>query len=239
MARDKPPAKWDVWFVAADQVYRGVPTDVAAGWAGAGRLGPNDKLRPAGSSAGWLKPADVPGVGGFLYAPPPTAGAAAGGWPDLETDPPPRRKEAPDDEVDMIPLIDVSLVLLVFFMITTTVSVTSAVDVPEMKNAGDLSAEGSALVIQVEPGPGGRPVYAVRGVDQTPGADDANLPDPAALFARLDARLGSAADPPAVRIACHQTLPTEAAWAILPGLDKRQKDKRIRGYTGDARGVAK
>ena len=233
MARDKPPAKWDVWFVAADQVYRGVPTDVAAGWAGQGRLAAADKLRPSGTAEVWRAAADVPGVGGFLYQVPAAGDGPADAWPDLETDPPPRRQDADDDEVDMIPLIDVSLVLLVFFMLTTTVSTLSAVDVPEMTNVSQISPEGTALVLQVDNGPDGKPVYAVRVGDAPPAPDDANLPTPAALFARLDARLSGSQDPPPVRIACAGKLDGDLAWGLTPELDRRQKAGRIRSYTAD------
>ena len=48
----------------------------------------------------------------------------------------PRIIEGEDEDVDMIPLIDVSLVLLIFFMMTTAVSsgVFSPIPTPEAKH---------------------------------------------------------------------------------------------------------
>lgn len=230
----KSPAKWDVWFVAADQVYRGVPTDVAAGWAQTGRIGPADKLRPAGSGDPWRPAADVPGVGGFLAPPRPAAldDAVPAAAADLDLGPKPRRREAEDDDVDMIPLIDISLVLLVFFMMTTVVSVSSPVALPEMKYVGELTGDTTALVIQVEQRGGGL-VYAVRAGPGAPAAGDADLTSTGEMFARLDAQIAARREPPAVRLAGQSDAPTDAVLALGGELDRRQKAGKIRSYTVD------
>ena len=45
-----------------------------------------------------------------------------------------------DDDPDMIPLIDISLVLLIFFMMTSTVAVVSSqINVPEVQNGSTLA----------------------------------------------------------------------------------------------------
>ena len=36
----KPPKAFDVWFVTANTVYKGVPYNVVADWAQQGRLAP-------------------------------------------------------------------------------------------------------------------------------------------------------------------------------------------------------
>ncbi len=225
----KQPARWDVWFVAADQVYRGVPTDVAAGWAGAGRLAAGDRMRPAGRAEAWRKVADVPGVGGFLYRPP-GGGAADAAELDLDAGPPPRRRQADDDEVDMIPLIDISLVLLVFFMMTTVAASMPAVDVPNMKYAQDMTKEASSLTVQIEKRGAAEVVYAVRVGDAAPETADANLPAFAELLARLDAKLSSRTTPPDVRIACQKEVDSAEVWKLQAELDKREKKGMIRSY---------
>jgi len=51
----KPPKAFDVWFVAAEQVYKGVPYNVVADWTQQGRLAPTDMVRPTGTKEGWVK----------------------------------------------------------------------------------------------------------------------------------------------------------------------------------------
>ena len=74
---------FDVWFVAANQVYKAVPYGVATGWAEQGRLGADDKVRPAGVDAAWVRAADHPLIGDFLFA----AGPPAGTGPAAPLDP--------------------------------------------------------------------------------------------------------------------------------------------------------
>src|SRR5262249_30602303 len=128
----KRPKQFDVWFVAANTVYKQVPYNVVADWAQQGRLGPADQLRPAGSTEPWTR-IDADAL--FAdYLPRPVGETVAVGetapgeaspaiaeameapeTPDL--DPLPRRRSPyGEDDVDMIPLIDISMVLLVFFI---------------------------------------------------------------------------------------------------------------------------
>ncbi|MDR7387550.1 MAG: M20/M25/M40 family metallo-hydrolase, partial [Armatimonadota bacterium] len=54
-----------------------------------------------------------------------------------------------DDEVDMIPLIDISMVLLVFFIMIQAAGALAPVDVPEMRFAGELTADPNAITITI------------------------------------------------------------------------------------------
>ena len=47
------PKTFDVWFVAANTVYRAVPYQVVADWTQQGRLSAADRLRPAGVETAW------------------------------------------------------------------------------------------------------------------------------------------------------------------------------------------
>jgi biopolymer transport protein ExbD len=111
----------DVWIVESDTVYREVPYEVVTDWVQQGRLLDDDMLRWSGQ-AEWFRLGSTPMFKAFM--------------PQVETDRANDQAEAleavhvdfswkrprpdEDDDVDMIPLIDVSLVLLVFFMMTTT-----------------------------------------------------------------------------------------------------------------------
>src|SRR5262245_10918244 len=131
MARD-----FDVWVHSSNTIYKRVPFGVVTDWAQQGRLAATDKLRHAGGEREWLAIKDDPIVSDFLFAKSkaPLAEPAA---PALDTHAADlawgKVHEDDDDDVDMIPRIDISLVLLVFFMMSTAVSALSPMDVPQMK----------------------------------------------------------------------------------------------------------
>ena len=224
---------WDVWLIAADQVYKNVPADVLAGWAEQGRLAPSDRLRPSGSAEPWAIAKDAAGVGGFFAPERPALPDEAQYHEEIELGPRPRRREASDDEVDMIPLIDVSLVLLVFFMLTTVVATMPSVDVPAIKNVNTFAPEANALVVQIEEPAPGSLTYAVRAVESAPAPGDANLKDLAALSARLNGLLATRQTPPAVRVACQGRVSSEKMFAVLGVLDALHRAKKIDTYTAD------
>src|SRR5712675_1477775 len=114
---------FDIWIVESNTVYKEVPFTVVTDWLQQGRLLSNDKAKPSGT-ADWHELGQMPDMAAFL---PRREGRQADdvaealepvqlemGW----------RRHADDDDqdVDMIPLIDVSLVLLIFFMMTSTVA---------------------------------------------------------------------------------------------------------------------
>jgi biopolymer transport protein ExbD len=118
----------DVWIIEGNTVYKEVPFDVVADWVQQGRLLEDDMLRPAGTSE-WTR---IGGMNEFaVYLPKPAA------EPEVESQVEPmeevetgfnwkRPYDDEDSEVDMIPLIDVSLVLLIFFMLTTNPETSAA-----------------------------------------------------------------------------------------------------------------
>lgn len=232
----KSPDKFDVWFVAADQVYRAVPWAVVSGWAEQGRLAAADRVRPASSTTAWLKVADEPRLSGFLFDPDRHRGESAGDGAPIELDVGLRKRarEIEDDEVDMIPLIDVSLVLLVFFMLTTVVAAVSPVAVPEMNYAQEFAVEADSITVQIDKLPGGdEHFYALRLGDSGPTPDDNNLLSLGELMARLDKRLAERNVPPEVRIACHGELPGGLVREVTEQLNRRQLKGQITQYTAD------
>jgi len=110
-----PDAKYyDVWIIKANQVIREIPAATIAQWIEERRLVVRDKIRPAGT-ANWFEVSQHPSLENTL--------------PQKEN-PEPEILESPshsfqkhqgvDDDIDMIPLIDVSLVLLVYFLMSTS-----------------------------------------------------------------------------------------------------------------------
>ena len=118
----------DVWIIEGNTVYKEVPFDVVADWVQQGRLLEGDMLRPSGTSE-WTA---IGGMSEFaVYLPKPAT------EPEIESQVEPmeevetgfhwkRTHDDEDSEVDMIPLIDVSLVLLIFFMLTTNPETSAA-----------------------------------------------------------------------------------------------------------------
>jgi len=248
----KPPKAFDVWFVTANTVYKGVPYHVVADWTQQGRLGPSDMVRPAGTSVAWGKVEEQEGLTDYLPQPSvarsvPARVTAAGletvhigevvteadGEPvELpEPEPPPSKPRIEeDDEVDMIPLIDISMVLLVFFIIIRAAGALAPVDVPEMKYAGELSNDPQAITINIDKADEFTVIYSVRKGQSPARPDHDKLPTPEAALGALDKLLLETEEPPEVRIACRKDLPNDRVAELQLELEPMFKKKRINSY---------
>lgn len=242
---------FDVFLVVADTVYKGVPYHVVCGWAEQGRATADDKIRPAGSTAPWMRLGDHPMVSDFLPRKPkvasalPVASVAASSlYPDepahaIEMDRWKKTPEDDDDDVDMIPLIDVSLVLLIFFMLTTAVSSMSPVRVPGMRNAGKLSKDPDALTIFLDKRPNGEVFYGIGIGASPPTKENGNLRSVGDLSDRLDSVLGGVSRPPEVRIACHVDLQRAYVKQVAQDLERRRGKGTIAFYAAEVNEVKK
>lgn len=159
----------DVWILEGNTVYRGVPFTVVADWLQQGRLLPEDRVSISGGKK-WLSIIEVSAFQAFL-----PKSDAMDAEDAAEAHEPVdmglnwgKRREEEDDDVDMIPLIDVSLVLLIFFMMTASVAtgIISPINTPpaehqtaeiatDMLWVGVDSKSGSGLV---ERGPDGKEI---------------------------------------------------------------------------------
>ena len=74
----------------------------------------------------------------------------------------------------MIPLIDISLVLLIFFMMTMTVASISHINVPSMENAVKIDTSRDTVRIDVDLS-NGKTVYAIGKGTAAAKDEDANL----------------------------------------------------------------
>ena len=144
----------DVWIVDLNKVYTGVPFTVVTDWLQQGRLLAADRVRLAGKQK-WHPIEGVPALTPYLPKAQPLEiedRAEAMEPIDLGLQSPKVREEE-DDDVDMIPLIDVSLVLLIFFMMTTAISsgVFSPIPTPQAKHQlASISADTFWLGIEVD-----------------------------------------------------------------------------------------
>src|SRR5437660_6910073 len=152
----------DVWIIESHTVYREVPYTVVCDWIQQGRLLEGDQLKASGTSE-WFSLGSAPAFAAYLpraepfhaedqaEALQPVQAEFAWGQP----------RGADDEDVDMIPLIDVSLVLLIFFMMTTTVAgAGSLIKTPFAINGSQLTSE-DRYWIGIERTDDGRIVYSL------------------------------------------------------------------------------
>jgi biopolymer transport protein ExbD len=224
---------FDVWLLKANTVYKKVPYGVATGWAEQGRLSADDKVRPAGVQTQWVRVGDHPLLSDFLFAVPPGGGPAdvAEQLHDVEMDVNWGKTAAEeDDDVDMIPLIDISMVLLIFFMMTATVAAVSSVDVPVMRNASEIGKDPNAFTVSIDRRKDGNVVYSLRVGDNLPDNEDNNLASKDDVTRHLKAKLKKAKEAPEVRIACHKELPRALVHEVAKELHKLRDEKLIAFY---------
>jgi biopolymer transport protein ExbD len=130
------PKTFDVWIVESNTVYRKVPYTVVADWAQQGRLLEEDKLRAHGTD-NWVLVADFPALQAYLpKTEPHRAEDQAEALEPVQVDFTWKPRATDDDEdVDMIPLIDISLVLLIFFMMTAAVGGAASIfNIPQAEH---------------------------------------------------------------------------------------------------------
>jgi biopolymer transport protein ExbD len=80
-----------------------------------------------------------------------------------------KKQTAEDNEVDMTPMIDCIMLLLIFFMTTSKMSAAGAVPVPEAKSGGAVDPK-KTIVISMFEGLGGKETEVVLG-DGKPDGD--------------------------------------------------------------------
>jgi biopolymer transport protein ExbD len=143
------PRTLDVWIVDRNMVYQKVPYTVVGDWLVEGRLLGTDRVRGAGTNEPWLPLSEHALLSSFIPKPDPKrADDTAEAYEPIDMEITVKKPgEAEDDDVDMIPLIDISMVLLVFFMMTASNLVTaSPVLSPEARNTLAIDAAGSFTV---------------------------------------------------------------------------------------------
>lgn len=232
---------FDVWFISANTVYRAVPYHVVADWVQGGRLGQADRLRAAGTEEPWKTVAEFPLFADFTPASTAPPGLVLeqtpAGEPVHLPEPPEeealmtgRRRGEEDDEVDMIPLIDISMVLLVFFIMVSAAGALSPVDVPDMHYGGELHNDPQAITISIEKASAEDVHYSVRVGSTAAKKEHSKLENPEAALAALDSILSERTQPPEVRIACEKDLPSERVIELSKELKKRLEARKINSF---------
>jgi biopolymer transport protein ExbD len=143
----------DVWIVESNTVYREVPFMVVTDWVQQGRLLADDKVRPSGT-AQWYPIGGSPTFAPYLpKAQEHRAEDQAEALEPVQVDFTWRRRaDDEDDDVDMIPLIDISLVLLIFFMIVSESGYVfgGKIDIPGAHQKRETLAKNMKLWVGVD-----------------------------------------------------------------------------------------
>jgi biopolymer transport protein ExbD len=158
-----PNRFFDVWIIETNAAYRNVPYTVVTDWVQQGRLLSEDKVRPAGAKE-WSRVADLAAISAYVpQREPHRAEDTAEAMEPVQVEVAwKKRAEDEDDDVDMIPLIDVSLVLLVFFIMTTAgfAGAVSFIKTPPAEHRL-LAIDKNMIWVGIDRGPNGQLVYSL------------------------------------------------------------------------------
>ncbi len=78
----------------------------------------------------------------------------------------PRRAAPPDAEMDMTPMIDITFLLLIFFIVSSVVAQNDAVPLPVAQHGDAVSAHLSVIITVAETGDGEAVIYKGDGIDE-------------------------------------------------------------------------
>lgn len=224
---------FDVWVIENNTVYRDVPFSVVTDWVQQGRLLDDDKVRSAGT-APWVRLAEMPLLSPYVpKAEPFRAEDKAEALEPVQIDFSWKRRRGSDDEdVDMIPLIDVSLVLLVFFMMTAAVGGAGSIFNTPKAEHKLLDSNPNMWWVGIARDPDGKPVYSL-GKGEGKGKPFENRD---ALVRGIESDLQKEDGAVKIRIRADERLPIEVIremTADLEGFKMRGKVEAIYGEVSE------
>jgi biopolymer transport protein ExbD len=227
----------DVWVIDTNTVYSKVPYTVVADWIQQGRILDSDRVKPSGTPS-WQNFADVPTFAPYFPKSAPfQADDHAEALEPVEigfTWKPPQPDE--DEDVDMIPLIDVSLVLLIFFMMTAAVSsASSLIKTPQAFEGTGLTRDENMLWIGIDRASDNSVFYSIGHGNSIPAEGDRLYVDdpPSApnaksglqkVLERFDGMLRQG--PVEVRIKANRDLPYDLIKKLTVALERRKSPSR-------------
>jgi len=227
---------FDVWILETNTVYREVPYTVVTDWAQQGRLLPDDNLRPSGT-AQWMKLSEMPAFAVYLPQAEPfqaedTAEALEPVHGDIVVHPHPGDE---DEDVDMIPLIDISLVLLIFFMMTAAVGGAASIFDTPRANYKLISAKPEIVWVGIRRDDAGEPNYSFGKGEGDKGKEFAR--DRAAMLQALATELNELAkeNPVEINIQADQSLPFDVVSEMTVELVKFKRQGKIAKIYGGVR----
>ena len=216
----------DVWLVESNTVYREVPFTVVADWVQQSRVLPDDMLRPSGT-AQWYKVGASPEFSPYIpRSEPYRVDDRAEAEEPVELDFAwKRRPEEEDDDVDMIPLIDISLVLLIFFIMTTTTATAAYINNTPAAVHGLLTSSTDMLWIGIKDEEGA-PVFSIGRGTSRPDPDDGHIVTMPDLLKRLDQILANEDGSVDVTIQAEKSVQSGVVRNLTLALGQRNKVAR-------------
>jgi biopolymer transport protein ExbD len=203
----------DIWIVETNTAYKGVPFETVANWLQQGRLLAEDRVRPAGTKD-WFRIDKIRSLVPYLPRPQ-TQGVEdqAEALEPVEAELSWRhRGDEEEDDPDMIPLIDIALVLLIFFMMTAAVQsgMFGPIDTPPAEHQLTSIMEGTFFVA-IDKDDKGAIRYGL-------GRDDKELqvsgPELGPVLARLNKELEQARGDVRISLRADRQLPIEAIKSV-------------------------
>ena len=224
---DKSKFFFDLWLTHGNSVYRAVPYEVVTDWIQQGRVLDDDRIRPAGSEK-WFALAEVPAFAAFIPKPDMLrTDEHAEALEPVETQFSWSHKgEEGDQDVDMIPLIDISLVLLIFSMMTSAVAIASRIKVPEAENLSELDAPKRMIWIGIKYEPEKPPKYSLA-IDSEEAKEGFNDLTKEETLSRIDDILAKQAPIPEIRVAAHRELSFDLIKDVAMALEKYKADGKV------------
>jgi len=221
----------DIWIVETNTAYRGVPFETVANWLQQGRLLAEDRVRPAGTQD-WFKIDSIRSLAPYLpQLQPRRIEDEAEALEPVEAELSWRHPgDQEEDDPDMIPLIDITLVLLIFFMMTAAVEsgMFAPIDTPPAQHQLTSIKQGT-YVVAVDKDAKGDVRYGL-------GKDDKELeasgPEMAPVLARLKKELEKVGGEVRVSLRADRQLPVEVIKGVtleLQGLESQINADRDRG----------
>jgi biopolymer transport protein ExbD len=214
----------DVWIVETNTAYRAVPFETVANWLQQGRLLGEDRVRPAGTQD-WFRIDSVSALAPYLpQAEPQRIDDQAEALEPVEADLSWKSSASEeDDDPDMIPLIDITLVLLIFFMMTAAISsgMFAPIETPAAEHQL-TTIEKESYFVAIDKDANDQVRYAL-------GKDNAEVeaagPDMTHISARLKKDLENVRGKVHVNLRADQSLPIE----VIKGatLDLQQVESQI------------
>ncbi len=218
----------DVWIVESNTVYREVPFTVVTDWVQQGRLLEEDKGRFSGTNQ-WFRIGSAPEFSPYLpkaepQRPQDQAEALEAVQGDIVLK---RHPQDEDEDVDMIPLIDVSLVLLIFFMLVSTgVGAAAFVPTPKTDN-GQIVDNPESVAININlKADDVTPVFSL-GADNRFAAEDSNLASIPETLSHLDEILKGKGTSQVV-INAHKDLKAGIVRNLITELERKSRRAKIR-----------
>jgi biopolymer transport protein ExbD len=209
---------FDVWIIETNSVYQKVPYTVVTDWVQQGRILSEDQLRYSGTDT-WVRIDAIPAFAAYLpKAEPHRAEDEAEALEPVQVDFSWRRREVDDDDdVDMIPLIDISLVLLIFFMMTAAVGgLVSNIKTPQVI-FDSLTANPEMYWVGIDRDGAGQPQYSF-GIGEKEAGEA--FPGRQELLRAVADKLAHEERPVTVRVRGHEALPASEVQDTMAALEK-------------------